>query len=177
MEVKKNINKIIKNAGAQSMPFRVSFFMSKLCKMNTAHWSWNITKWRPLSVVRKKKKVVYSRGILCSSFMNLSLTLENISSLVSRGPGPAASVLLTNTSGAALGAGFPTRASLRLIAGCGSQTEAKHEKMREGYSYYLEYLVRKYQFQIHNSSNIFICWIMYTMWICRCLQICHDKFM
>lgn len=126
---------------------------------------------------KKKKKTVYSRGILCSSFMNLSLTLENISSLVSRGPGPVASVLLPNTSGAALGAGFPTRASLRLIAGSGSQAEAKYEKMREGYSYYLEYLKRKYQLHIHNSSSICICWIMYTTLICRCLQIWHDKCM
>lgn len=71
-----------------------------------------------------------SRGILCSSFMNLSLTLENVSSLVSRGPGPAVSVLLPGTSGAAVGAGFPTRASLRLIARCGSQAEAKQTRER-----------------------------------------------
>ncbi len=82
---------------------------------------------------------IHSRGILCSSFMNLSLTLENVSSLVSWGPGPVASVLLPDTSGAALGAGFPTRASLRLIAGCGSQAEANQEKTKEGYLFYLEY--------------------------------------
>ncbi len=84
-------------------------------------------------------KKIHSRGILCSSFMNLSLTLENVSSLVSWGPGPVASVLLPDTSGAALGAGFPTRASLRLIAGCGSQAEANQEKTKEGYLFYLEY--------------------------------------
>lgn len=130
---KKNGNKIIKNGSDRPCH---SLSMLELNQYHSGFQNYANSKCNQVKTV---ECCVNSRGILCSSFMNLSLTLENVSSLVSRGPGPAASVLLPDTSGAALGAGFPTRASLRLIAGCGSQAEANQEQTKEGYSYYLEY--------------------------------------
>lgn len=51
--------------------------------------------------------------------MNLSLILEKASSLGSPEPGAPAAVLFELTSGAAVGAGPPTNASLRLMLGLG----------------------------------------------------------
>lgn len=133
---KKNRNKIIKNGSDR--PWH-SLSMLELNQYHSGFQNYANSKRNQVKTVECCVKKFPSRGILCSSFMNLSLTLENVSSLVSWGPGPAASVLLPDTSGATLGAGFPTRASLRLIAGCGSQAEANQEKTKEGYSLYLEY--------------------------------------
>lgn len=103
-----------------SLPFFLFFFLNiHFLQMQKQQETTSTTATNAMATIAHD-----GSGILCSSFMNLFLTLENISSLVSRGPGPAASVLLPGTSGAAVGAGFPTRASLRLIAGCGSQAEA-----------------------------------------------------